>query len=177
MSMLTPPPAPDLDQLNPAGDPELEEFVESHRDGLVRWLVASSGDVAAAQDTAQEALERTVRHWQTVRRMDHPLGWLRMVATNIMISTWRREGTGRRAVHALGREGHLRPSFDTDLHPAMIDLFDAIDRLPPMQREIVLLRHYVGCSVVETARIVGCATGTVKSSSARARRSLRANVS
>ena len=46
-------------------------------------------------------------------------------------------------------------------------LFDALQALPPMQRRTVVLRHWLGLSVEETAAELGIATGTVKSHSSR----------
>jgi len=46
-------------------------------------------------------------------------------------------------------------------------LFDALQELPPMQRKTVLLRHWLGLSVAETARELGISEGTVKSHTSR----------
>ena len=42
-------------------------------------------------------------------------------------------------------------------------LFDALQTLPPMQRRTVVLRHWLGLSIEETAAELGISTGTVKS--------------
>ena len=46
-------------------------------------------------------------------------------------------------------------------------MFDALQSLPPMQRKTVLLRHWIGLSVEETAHELGISTGTVKSHTSR----------
>ena len=50
---------------------------------------------------------------------------------------------------------------------------DALLELPPMQRKVVVLRHWLGLSVEETAADLRISTGTVKSHSHRALESLR----
>jgi RNA polymerase sigma factor (sigma-70 family) len=52
-------------------------------------------------------------------------------------------------------------------------LFEALHRLPPMQRKVVVLRHWLGLSVAETAAELGISEGTVKSHSHRALERLR----
>ena len=47
-------------------------------------------------------------------------------------------------------------------------MFDALQALPESQRKVVVLRHWLGLSVEETARELGIAPGTVKSHSSRA---------
>jgi RNA polymerase sigma factor (sigma-70 family) len=53
-------------------------------------------------------------------------------------------------------------------------LFDALQALPPGQRKVVVLRHWLGLSVEETATELGISTGTVKSQSSRALAQLQA---
>lgn len=52
-------------------------------------------------------------------------------------------------------------------------LFDALHALPPMQRRAVLLRHWLGLSVRETAHELGVSEGTVKSHTSRGLEALR----
>jgi RNA polymerase sigma factor (sigma-70 family) len=52
-------------------------------------------------------------------------------------------------------------------------LFDALQELPPMQRRTVVLRHWLGLSIEETAAELGIGIGTVKSNSSRGVAALR----
>jgi RNA polymerase sigma factor (sigma-70 family) len=52
-------------------------------------------------------------------------------------------------------------------------LLDLLDLLPPRRRAAVVLRLYLDLSVEETAEILGCSTGTVKSQTARGLETLR----
>jgi RNA polymerase sigma factor (sigma-70 family) len=53
-------------------------------------------------------------------------------------------------------------------------LVTALAELPPGQRKVVILRHYWGLSVEETARDLGISTGTVKSQTSAALKRLEA---
>ena len=53
-------------------------------------------------------------------------------------------------------------------------LFEALQALPTMQRKVVVLRHWLGLSVAETAHELRISQGTVKSHSSRGLESLRA---
>ena len=53
-------------------------------------------------------------------------------------------------------------------------MFEAVQALPLMQRKVVLLRHWLGLSVEETAVELGISTGTVKSHTSRALDKLQA---
>jgi RNA polymerase sigma-70 factor (ECF subfamily) len=60
---------------------------------------------------------------------------------------------------------------------AMSEVRRALDRIPAKQREVVELVVWAGCSMVEAARALGVAEGTIKSRLARARRNLAGLIS
>jgi RNA polymerase sigma factor (sigma-70 family) len=62
-----------------------------------------------------------------------------------------------------------------DAEPAPADsVLAALRDLPPRQRAVVVLRHWLDLDVTETARLLSCSTGTVKSQNAKALDHLRA---
>jgi len=84
--------------------------------------------------------------------------------------TERRSGWARR-VNANGVLPEVvasNPDYD-----AVLDLRTALPRLPPRQRATLVLRFYCDLSVDETARLLGCTPGTVKSQTAKGMNSLR----
>ena len=52
-------------------------------------------------------------------------------------------------------------------------MLGALATLAPRQRAVVVLRHFLDLDVAETARVLGCTTGTVKSQNAKALDNLR----
>jgi RNA polymerase sigma factor (sigma-70 family) len=84
----------------------------------------------------------------------------------------RREQTG--FIEDAADHLHMEASQDWALQRKEIQ--DAIERLPPHQRQVLVLIGVLGISYEETARICGCAIGTVKSRLSRARDSLLADL-
>src|SRR3954470_23769045 len=70
--------------------PGFDEFFAAHYDDLARTLTVALGDRAAAEEAAQEALARALKHWRRVRQMDQPRNWLYVVAMNHVRDGWRR---------------------------------------------------------------------------------------
>ena len=80
----------------------------------------------------------------------------------------------RRARPTLQLSEHLRdPSDPTEL-PMGIDLAAALGRLTERQRLAITLHYYLGLPVAETADVMACSQGTVKSTLSDARSRLRA---
>ncbi len=81
----------------------------------------------------------------------------------------------------VGRRGGGRPTdrlvpvaeSRSEPFDARLDLRGVLDSLPARQRSAVVLRHYVGMSVAESAEALGCAQGTVKSLTSQGLASLR----
>ncbi len=136
---------------------------------LVGALVLQTGDPDDAEDLAQEAMARMWSRWPQVSTMERREGWVFRVAFNLASSRRRRRAAGRRATDRLVPVAESRSEpFD-----ARLDLRGALDSLPARQRSAVVLRHYVGMSVAESAEALGCAQGTVKSLTSQGLASLR----
>ena len=130
-----------------------------------------TGDEHRAEDLLQVALARTYRRWDRVSRYDDPLAYVRRVLVNAHTDWWRR------------RWRHEQPTAqlpDTpaggDLaadHASRDQLARALATLTTRERAVVVLRYYADLTEVDIARTLGVATGTVKSTSARALAKLR----
>jgi RNA polymerase sigma-70 factor (sigma-E family) len=151
-------------------DAELAELCHREHPRLVGLLALYVGELAAAEDLAQEAFVRLHQHWPRVRTMESPAGWLSTVAINLARSWWRRRFAHRRAHRRLGS----RPEAEVATEPAdVLAVRTAVAALPDRQKAVLVLRYYTGLSVAETARHLRCAEGTVKSLTHRAIATLR----
>lgn len=148
---------------------DLVEFCETEWQRLVGALSLYTGDRDLAQELAQEALVQTCRHWSRVREMDAPVAWLHRVARNLAHSHFRRTRAQARAVRKRGPD-----RVQVDQHDDAIAIRAAVASLPTRERDVLVLRFYVDCSVRETARILSCPEGTVKTLTHRAVGRLRA---
>lgn len=141
----------------------VERFEELHAVGY-RAGYAVLGRRAEAEDCAQEAMARALVRWSRIE--DHAAAWVARVSTNLALDR----------VRKLGRIAPARRDERSDdpVADRRRDLVVALRALPKRQREAVVLRFLVDLSEHETARAMGCATGTVKSASARGLDRLRA---
>lgn len=138
---------------------------------LVGSLVVLTGDRAWAEDVAQEAMARAWLRWDEVASMANTTGWVYTVAFNLAKSGRRRQATESRA--------NLRSIGGADTERSDPDVADrlaleaALGQMPSRQRTVIALRYYAGLSVAETAQVMGCAEGTVKSLTSAAIAKLR----
>lgn len=146
----------------------LDAFCRREHRRLVGALSLYCGDHAVAEDIAQEALYRACRQWSTVSGMTAPGAWVHRVAINIATSAYRRSQAERRAFNQAGR-----PVVDDGDLTAAVVVRQAVHALPPRQRAALVLRHYLGYSVHETAALLRVSDGAVKQLTHRAISALR----
>ena len=134
-------------------------------------LIVGSGSYAA-EDAAQEALLDLARGIAALREAEAVRAWALKIATTRALKVATRE-----------RLVALRRATLTDVEvvsePASersAAVKDAFDRLPPGLRATAVLRLYVGLSEAETATVLTCSVGTVKSNLHDARRKLTATL-
>ena len=151
-------------------DTEFEEFLLAQRGPLVRMArLLTAGDHALAEDLVQTTLTRLYVAWPRVRRAGNPVGYARTSLTHAFVDERRRPHRRETPTD----EVLDTRSYDADARPADAVLA-ALRDLPPRQRAVVVLRHWLDLDIAETARLLSCSTGTVKSQNAKALGHLRA---
>ena len=162
-----------------AGDPEAVRAVFREYGGLVHAVALRT---LGSRQLAEEATQETfVKAWRASSSYDvtREIGpWLATIARRAAIDLHRREA--RRAVTSLD---------DSASDPAVVDLPPGVDRaydvwavrqaieaLPPDEREVVRLQHLEELTQAEVAERLGIPVGTVKSRSFRAHRMLAARL-
>lgn len=148
-------------------------WVTARQGGLLRFAYLLTGDPHAAEDLVQTALAKAYLRWATVRTQGSRGAWLRRIIVNEHVSAWRRPW--RR--HELASTPYVDLAADAvgDGGPEAFDrhLWSIVCALPPRQRAAVVLRYYEELTERETAEILGCSVGTVKSQTHRALAALR----
>jgi DNA-directed RNA polymerase specialized sigma24 family protein len=146
-----------------------DEFYRDTRERLLAYLYAAGGELAEAQDAAQEAYARAWQRWSSVSAMADPEAWVRTVGWRVLANRWR---ALRGRASAYRRHGVVPPlpgpSEDTVL------LVTALRRLPEAQRLAIVLHHVLGLPVASVAVETGVPVGTVKARLARGRQALAA---
>jgi RNA polymerase sigma-70 factor (sigma-E family) len=152
-----------------AKDESFSTYVEASRSRLFRMAYLMCGDAHRAEDLVQSALAKAYVSWTRVQRNGDPHAYVRRIMVNANIDDYRK--TRRRELLGLAdRDLPIPPG----VAPEDVDaLVVALRALPVGQRTVVVLRHYLGLSVDETARDLGLSTGTVKSQTAAALAGLR----
>src|SRR5215218_6928567 len=143
-------------------------FFEGAYPRVVGQLRLLTGDLAAAEDAAQEAFVRAASRWRQLSRYDQPEAWVRMTAFRLAVDGLRRAGRQRRLVARLG--GRRGP--EAELDPGDRAVVEALGRLPLPMREVLVLHHCLDLPVETVATQTGVSVGTVKSRLARGRERL-----
>lgn len=138
------------------------EFFETRRRPLSRTAFLLTGDHAAAEDLLQEALAKTVRRWKHVSAGGNPEGYVRQVMLNEVRSRWRRRRRVVELVTATPTDSPGGRDLASDAVQKSV-LAAALRQLAAGQRAVLYLRFYEDLSEAETARLLGCTVGTVKS--------------
>lgn len=151
--------------MSPEQHGEFADFVRGASPRLLKaaWFIC--GDPVQAEDLVQTALARVFVRWGRVRN-GNPLAYTRKVLLNLHIDERRRD---RETPVAQTPE---RPVHDTG--PEQADqLVRLLAALPLRERQVVVLRHYVGLAESEVAELLGISLGTVKGSGSRGLAKLR----
>jgi RNA polymerase sigma-70 factor (sigma-E family) len=151
-------------------DGEFSEFVAAHRPRLVRTArLLTAGDHAGAEDVVQTTLTRLYVHWPRVRRADDPVAYGFRTLTHTFLDERRRAHRRREVITDQAPD---TAQADVD-HETRSTVLGALQSLPPRQRAVVVLRHFLQYDVAATAHALGCSEGTVKSQNSKALSKLR----
>jgi RNA polymerase sigma-70 factor (sigma-E family) len=151
-------------------DASFEEFVRARGSALLRTAVLlSAGSRHDAEDVLQSALERAYRHWRRIEGNPEP--YVRRILVNLAINRSRRFKIIREVSMAAPPEtsGHS----EVEGVAVRSDLVMELRTLPPRQRAVLVLRYWEDLSETESAALLGCSVGTVKSQAAKGLAKLR----
>lgn len=153
-----------------SGDDQAEfvAFVQACQHRLLRSAYLVCGDHHLAEDLLQGALVKLALRWPQVRD-GHPEAFLRTVMYRDAVSWWRR---WRREDLSDVVPEPVPPDGAEELSTRVV-FENALRRLPPRQRAVLVLRYFDDLTEARTAEVLGVAVGTVKSQANAALRRLR----
>lgn len=148
------------------------DFMATNGSALSRFAYLLVGNHDDAEDLLQSALTKTAVRWRRVARYDNPGAYVRQVMVNETYSRWRRKRLLRMVSVAQVPDRQSPDGVDASVDRVVI--WRALDRLTPRQRAVLILRFHEDMSVEDTAALLQCSTGTVKSQTHAALARLRA---
>ena len=144
-------------------------YVEHAPDGI-RLAFLLTGDRSLAEDLVQEAFVRLVGRLRHLRDPNAFGAYLRRTIVNLSTSHFRHRKVERAYLERVARAPQPRSNPNEELDETM---HDALLRLPERQRAALVLRFYEDLSDVQTAEILRCSAGTVRSLVSRGMTTLR----
>ncbi|MFD0557235.1 RNA polymerase sigma-70 factor (sigma-E family) [Stackebrandtia endophytica] len=149
---------------------EFEEFARATTPSLLRAAYLLTGDQHLAEDLVQTALARTHRYWRRISNKTHAASYTRKTMYHLQVSHWRRRRFKEQLSDTPPERTTSGHADDVDLK---LSLRHALAQLTARQRAVVVLRYFEDRSVAETAVILRCSEGSIKSHTFRALNRLR----
>lgn len=146
--------------MHPIGRDHIERLYREHHDESVRLAFLVTGDRDVAEDIAQEAFIRASGRFRHLRNEGAFRAYLRRTVVNLCRNHFRRRSVEARVLtkHRVTEQQAVEPDA-TSTEAIRVSLM----KLSLRQRAAIVMRFYLGLSEAETADLIGCAPGTVKS--------------
>jgi RNA polymerase sigma-70 factor (sigma-E family) len=157
--------------MDATADAEFSDFMHGRWSQLVRLGYGLTGDLQLAEDLAQTAFAKAYASWARVRRADDPDAYLRRIVVNANRSRFRKVRVAEVLTETL--PDLVSASDGADQQHDRDALLTALLALPYGQRAAVVLRYWLDLTETETALVLGCSVGNVKSQASRGLTKLR----
>lgn len=147
-----------------------EKLYRMHVDKVYGLCLRMTGNVAEAEDCAQEAF---IQAWNKLEKFrgESAFGtWLHRIAVNSVLGRMRKSKREQDRLQLAGQEAQSPASISDS--GELRDLSEAVDRLPEGARHVFVLYAVYGYSHEEASNMLGIAQGTSKAQLHRARRLL-----
>jgi RNA polymerase sigma factor (sigma-70 family) len=150
---------------------EIDDLYRAHVAEVYRYAYAVLGNHADAEDVTQTTFLNAYRALEQGVKPRKPSNWLLTIASNAIKQRFRQEQARPRQVELDERIAHAEPDED-ESGPSVGELLTALSKIPPQQRQAIVLREFEGRSYSEIADILGVTTSALETLLFRARRSL-----
>jgi RNA polymerase sigma-70 factor (sigma-E family) len=155
-----------------ADEEQFREFMVGKWPTLVRLAYGLTGDRGLAEDLAQTTLANVYASWPKVSRASDPDAYTFRILLNANNGRFRKRRVAEQPAEVVpeSEPGAPDPTGAVDERTV---LMSALMELAPRQRATVLLRYFEDLSEAQTAEILNCSVGTVKSQTSSALARLR----
>jgi RNA polymerase sigma factor (sigma-70 family) len=148
---------------------EVDDLYRKHGGEVYRYAYAVLGNHADAEDVTQTTFLNAYRALEQGVRPRKPSNWLLTIASNAIKQRFRQEQARPRQVEL---DDRIAGTEASDEGPSIGELLTALSKIPPQQRQALVLREFEGRSYAEIAEILGVTTSALETLLFRARRSL-----
>lgn len=148
---------------------EYVEYVTARLPRLRRLAYALCGDEDQADDLVQETVTKLYLHWSRMAGVTHLDAYARKVLVRTFLDG-QRKGWWRVLLFGAVPDVGFAEEHGADDRTV---LRNALAKLPPRQRAVLVLRFLHDLSVREVAELLGCTEGTVKSQTSHGLTTLR----
>ena len=160
-------------ELADSGTPaEIEQLYREHVPGARRLAYLLTGNRELAEDVVHDAFIRVAGRIRRIREPEAFGAYLRRSVVNAVRSHYRHQAVADRYVAKVAASALSEVYRDPDGELRDM-LWEALQTLTERQREAIVCRFYLDMSERETAEVLGCPPGTVKSSVSRGLDGLR----
>lgn len=151
------------------------DLFQQHKLRAYHYALQMLGNADDAMDVTQEAFLRLHRHWRRRDRSRPFAPWMYSVVRNLAIDLLRKRSTRKECEIEVAPEAApvATPEKDAARRELSERLWNEIERLPPLQREVLLMRDWHGLSYAEIAEAAGTSVTTINSRLHDARARLR----
>jgi len=141
-----------------------ETLYRRHRGALYRFVLRSLKQRAAAEELFQEVWIRVIEARGRYSPQARFTTWLYTIAHNLLVDHWRRKGLSLVQLdEELAIAAADNPARQAEARESLARLLQALEALPPAQREAFLLHEEAGLSVAEIAAATGAGEEAAKS--------------
>ncbi|WP_328993424.1 SigE family RNA polymerase sigma factor [Kribbella sp. NBC_01245] len=149
---------------------DLRDYVIARKAALLRTAYLLSGDWHKAEDLVSMTVLKLYGSWRKVRAAAYPDAYVRRILVRVFLQEKRHPSRREHPTDLLPETASAPATTDLDHRE---DLRRLLDRMPPRQRAVLVLRYYDDLSIEQTAEVLGCSAGAVKSLTVRAIDSIR----
>lgn len=150
-------------------DTAFAEYFAARSDAMRATAYLLCGDWHRAEDLVQTAFVKLYQVWNRVARHEVLDVYVRQILIRTFLDERRRGWWRRERVGVQDVERAVSP----DSPENRLVVLQALAAVAPRQRAVLVLRYWEDLSVEETAALLGCSPGTVKSQAARGLQTLR----
>ncbi|TDO49009.1 RNA polymerase sigma-70 factor (sigma-E family) [Kribbella sp. VKM Ac-2571] len=151
-------------------DAAFEAYFAARSDAMRGTAYLLCGDWHRAEDLVQQTFTKLYLVWRRIQRHEAMDSYTRQTLIRTFLSE-RRRGWFRHESVASETTDRAAPS--ADFADERLVLLEALVKVPPRQRAVLVLRYWEDQSVEQTAELLDCSAGTVKSQAARGLATLR----